>query len=118
MFALNTAPVKTDAGFDRIACIPQPRIQRLRYGSPAPDGAPSSARGCRRSGQVATTAAVRYASSGHNQRRTSALLQVALEQLVGKLRIRLAAAPLHHFADERAKALGLARTVLLNGRGV
>src|SRR3954463_10232374 len=100
MFALKIAPVRSARGVDSIVCMSHPRIHRLRYGSPAPTCAPRRETGCRTSGQVVTAAATRYATSGHAHLRTSALLQFALEQFVGELGVRLAAAALHHLADE------------------
>ena len=50
-----------------------------------------------------------------NQRRTSALLQFALEQLVGKLRIRLATALLHHLRRRESRSpLVLPERCMLN----
>src|SRR5581483_552885 len=118
MFALTIAPVNSARGVDSSVCMSQPRIQRLRYGSPGPICAPSRADGCGTSGQVVTAAAPRYATSGSSHRRMSALLQFAPEEIVGELGIRLAAAPLHHLADQETEGLLLPRAELRRGVGV
>src|SRR5204863_2327260 len=63
-------------------------------------------------------AATRYATSGSSHRRMSALLQFAPEELVGELRVGLAAAPLHHLPDEEPECLLLAGAELRRGIGI
>ena len=57
MFALKTVPFSTLMGSASQACMPQPRIHKLRYGSPAPSTAPRLEVSCVASGQVSTIAA-------------------------------------------------------------
>src|SRR5687767_15062014 len=105
MLALKARPSSTLIGSLNQACMPQPRIHKLRKGSPAPSTAPRWVVKFAASGHVSRNAAARYSPAA---RSSMSGVYGGSHQIGDEFRVALAPGLLHHLSDQELELAILA----------